>query len=1446
MKKLLTLIICYLSILSSTVQAQTKELYFLSGTVVPDKNIQSAMLMDLDLFNQTNGTSSAFVYLQFEDLPDEHTIMKLSGEGVVLLEYLPTNSYLAELKDFAALNSLKSYGIVSILDNKSVYKLHPTLVNKNYPSHAMKESGTIDLVLTFVDHISENDISAAISDAGGKIIEIGVFLGEVKVRVETAQIEQLASIPVVTALHPIDPEPVEYNSTARTLHRANVLSTDYSAGRKYDGSGVVIIEGDGGNAGVHLDLKGRYLDFASGFSDHATHVGGTVIGAGNIDPLARGHATGANIVAYRFGGSISNAERDYDNRNARITTNSWGPSSPTCAVGGYVSMARNQDLQMIRRTSLLHIFAAANDGRNQGCYGAGGNWGTVSSYGHSKNNLTVGALDMFDQLASFSGVGPSYDGRIKPDICGKGSGVYSTLPGNGYGNKSGTSMSTPGVSGTIAQLYDAYRQLNGNQDPKSALIKAAALNTTEDLGNTGPDYRFGWGRINGLKAVRVLEEERYLTATVSNGATRTHQINVPANVREVRFMVYWNDPAASLNVSRALVNDLDITATGPGGTFRPWQLRTEASASALNAPAFKGEDHRNNVEQVAINSPSAGTYSINVRGFSVPRGPQEYFLVYEFIKDEIEVTYPIGGEGFRPGTRERIRWDAHGTSGNFSIQYSTNNGTSWTTISSNVAGTRRHYSWDVPNTITGQALVRVRRGGQSDQSEETFTIISRPTNVEVDWVCPNAFKLDWSGVTGATEYEVFMLGDRYMESVGTSPISEIVINSAANQEEWVGVRALGPNGIRSERTYAIRKRSGQFGCPGGPDIQLASIDNPSGSVFCEGLSDNLTFTVRNNGTESISGFTATYSVNGVDQDSKIVTGSLAPGQSTQASFDAPMSLDDPGSFEVRVRVAPTGANDFNMSNNEALRVVDLQILGTPDVINAEICDAGEITLRANNTVDASDFFWFSDEQGTNQVEIGDEYTTTISQTTTFYVQESTIPATLFAGPADNSIGTGGAHAGGFYLSFEAQKPFILSSAIVYADGAGTRTFELRDNNGQLIQSVQKNLANGENTVEFDLEIVSGRYWIGAASGANLYRNNSGVIYPYELDGVLSINSAVGSDGVPLDGFYYYLYNWEIVQTEGCEGELTEVEATVINLEAPFGDDVQFCTAGNVTLTANSTAGEISWFDEEQGGSAIATGNDYVANLSETTTFYVEANTTSAVTQAGKADNSGGGASHAGGFYLVFDVTKEFNLNKATVYATGTKERTLELRNASGNLIDSKVINIPDGTSEIDINWVIGPDQGYQIGFATGADLFRSNGGVNYPYVVPGVLSINESTAGSDPSGFYYYLYDWEIQETGGCTSDRIAIQAIKDVCVGMGENSELVLDLFPNPNSGSFKLVVDHRAREIEIINEQGLLIHKEVLTSPEVSFEGFASGMYLVRITSEDQTYRMRKLIVQ
>ena len=217
--------------------------------------------------------------------------------------------------------------------------------------------------------------------------------------------------------------------------------------------------------------------------------------------------------------------------------------------------------------------------------------------------------------------GPSRDGRIKPEISAVGTQVWSTTDVNDYVFKTGTSMSCPGVSGTMAVLYQGFKEKNSNNYPEAILMKAIACNTADDLGRPGPDFKFGYGRINARKAYEVINEQTHFSGTITNGVIDTHQIVIPNNKKLAKIMLAWNDPRGAVNASTPLVNNLDLELVAPSSQIvLPFVLDISSNAT-LDNPATTGVDNINNMEQIAISNMPGGNYEIVVKGSAIAQGP---------------------------------------------------------------------------------------------------------------------------------------------------------------------------------------------------------------------------------------------------------------------------------------------------------------------------------------------------------------------------------------------------------------------------------------------------------------------------------------------------------------------------------------------------------------------------------------------------------------------------------------------------------------------------------------------------------------------------------------------------------------------------------------------------------------------------------------------------------
>lgn len=276
---------------------------------------------------------------------------------------------------------------------------------------------------------------------------------------------------------------------------------------------------------------------------------------------------------------------------------------------------------------------------------------TISTVDTAKNIMLVGAVTdavsggqrsvTSAQMTSFSCWGPTDDGRVKPDIVANGSSLYSasSTSNTAYATNTGTSMSTPNACGGAGLLLQHHSDLFAGQYMRASTLKALILHTADELGNPGPDYRFGFGLMNVNAAVDLLNSARewssrdivmedVLTTSVqSQSYPLAYDGTGP-----IKVTLCWTDPAGTAqtgldNSTRALVNDLDLRLISPDGLdiYYPYVL----DPANPTAAATTGDNVLDNVEQIYIPFvPQTGTYTITV-GFKAPltNAAQHYSLI---------------------------------------------------------------------------------------------------------------------------------------------------------------------------------------------------------------------------------------------------------------------------------------------------------------------------------------------------------------------------------------------------------------------------------------------------------------------------------------------------------------------------------------------------------------------------------------------------------------------------------------------------------------------------------------------------------------------------------------------------------------------------------------------------------------------------------------------------
>ncbi|MEM8908876.1 MAG: S8 family serine peptidase, partial [Bacteroidota bacterium] len=683
-----------------TLSAQQYDLLLKGGTIVPEENVRDfishASIESSEIFD-----GHFYRLLQFERIPTSQEHAAIAQSGVQLLEYLPHLTYIAAIPANLNLQELVNINVRSVMPIDKALKTDQSLLEEEYGNWAIHK-GKIGVSLKYHKNLQEQQLLPRFVADGITVVKSNGINNFIYAHIDRDRIDDIVALPYVAYLALEEAPGVPEDTEGRSLHRSNTLDTSFPGGRQYTGEGVGVMVRDDGDIGPHIDFQGRLnSEFVDGLGGtHGDGVSGIMCGAGNLNPRNRGMAAGADLYALEYEATfLDNTLPLQIDRNILVTNSSYSNGCNT----GYTNTTATVDQQMNDFPTFLHVFSAGNSNNNECGYGAGDQWGNITG-GHKQGKNVIATANVFadGSLVGSSSRGPAHDGRIKPDIAANGQNQISTDPDNSYSPFGGTSGAAPGIAGIAAQLHQAYRELNGGDTAEGALIKAVMMNSANDYGNVGPDFRFGWGIVNAYRAALTLEENRYFSGTVEPGQITTHTIEIPAGVRQVKVMTYWREREATVTTSKSLINNIDTRLLGSGTTYLPWLLDPTPDPSLLNLPAGKGIDDLNNVEQVAIDNPASGSYTLEVVGTELPFGAHNYFVVYEFLTEQHTLTYPIGGEAFTPGSLERIHWDAYGDEGNFILVYSTDGGNSWQQITQ-VPGDRRMHDWVVPAEFTGRA-----------------------------------------------------------------------------------------------------------------------------------------------------------------------------------------------------------------------------------------------------------------------------------------------------------------------------------------------------------------------------------------------------------------------------------------------------------------------------------------------------------------------------------------------------------------------------------------------------------------------------------------------------------------------------------------------------------------------------------------------------------------------
>lgn len=913
-------------IVMQQVAAQSVKTRF--GDVVIPKNAQSWY----DSVNALKSSEKYKVLFHFERIPSIAERKAWQGTGIYIGNYVAGITY---------------EGILSI--EKGDIKLPATLTgispyNDNWKVEAAvlkelsKQPKELNLVVSFNEETNSSTILTFLNNINGHIDESGMnAIGIYKISIPATSFNKLRSHYAVNSIA-LQQEPQELNYTSKTASKSNIANLPaIYGGYGLKGKGITVGIGDNSAAHSHIDLKDRVVNFNSQpYANHGVHINGISGGAGIANVKGEGVAPEANFIDHIFSSIWEETGMLHDQYNMTITNNSYAAVIKDCNYAGtYNTYSEAIDKLSLQYKDVLQVFAAGNDGLMT-CdpYPAG--FGTVvGAYQTAKNCLVVTSTDKNYVNAKDGGRGPIKDGRLKPEITAVGVDVMSTTRVDSYLVSGGTSMACPGVAGGVALLSERYKQINGNVNAPADLMKALMLNCATDIGNPGPDYKFGFGFMNVARSVKALNNAQYIAGNVANTAQQSYNISVPPNTAQLKVMLYWPDAPASTTSLTQLVNDLDIEVTTPSSTIHKPLILDPTPANILNN-AVEGIDRLNNVEQIVINNPQAGTYNVLIKGYNIPSATQSFILTYDFVEQGVRITYPTTGAQVAAADSLKIYWDASESNYTQNLEFSTDGGNNWLLIANNIAAAQRYYTWYVPDNISsGKCMMRVVRNITNELSSTGLFAISPVPVIELDAIqCPEYINIKWQAIPNASGYEVMRKIGAAMQVVATTSVTNYVYSGLSPDSiYYVAVRPI-IDGLSGYRSLAAKRMPNDGNCTGSisdGDLSVRKINKPLwGRVLTSTELTNkeiLEVAVKNLDDIAINSFRIGYSINGGAWKSKDFIINLPANTTTVVSVDT-LDFSAIGLYHIELAIQNLLATD-PVSTNDTIRRDVRQLINTP-------------------------------------------------------------------------------------------------------------------------------------------------------------------------------------------------------------------------------------------------------------------------------------------------------------------------------------------------------------------------------------------------------------------------------------------------------------------------------------------------------------------------------------
>ena len=487
-----------------------------------------------------------------------------------------------------------------------------------------------------------------------------------------------------------------------------------------------------------IDLVGR--TFTSNLSSgkiqaHAADMATIIAGKGNTFHSSRGIVVKASISTTSFLNLFPDGDEYFTGNNISIQNHSYG-----LEVEDYYGIeAQAYDEQVYEMPNVIHVFSSGNRGGENALFSSYADLGAYSNlsgtFKHAKNVLTIGGVESTGELSPGSSIGPAHDGRIKPELVAYGF--------------NGTSESAAIASGCAAVLSNAL--LIEGFAPSADAIKAILVAGSDDLGSIGPDFNTGFGKINFLKSLTIVNEKEIIQGVI--GSAEQFEFTIPeSNSGVFAIALSWLDPPAEIDNQKALINDLDLEVEDSNGTiYYPYQMKYLPSEIESQLPISMGRDSINNIELIRIEI--EGDIIIRVKSAMLTTENQSFTIAYQNKCGQcFDFLNPSHGANFEGGSSIKPSFSTIGSVEIEELDYYSNlNGDPIANFETN---NNVFSAWSVPDTSL--VIDAVAYSSEAGIAESTFAIANIP-KIKVAWQCGDSILINWDKKSFQDTFELMEL-----------------------------------------------------------------------------------------------------------------------------------------------------------------------------------------------------------------------------------------------------------------------------------------------------------------------------------------------------------------------------------------------------------------------------------------------------------------------------------------------------------------------------------------------------------------------------------------------------------------------------------------------------------------------------------------------------------------